>query len=477
MNATVLLVFKVMGIISLILVLLFLFFLAKLNILPIFYLLLVVGVFLFLDLFSLLAIFKFKTPWKFLAIFFVVVLTGTSFLGCYYTYHTDTFLNRSFRSNKLSYSTNYYVVTSVDSTIESFNQLTGVVSYYSGSGQAEEALGHLQSERKNDISYQAYDDVVTMFQSVLAANSSAMLVEQTSYELVFQVDRSLVKEQYRIIYEFEIYTEEDSVSNENRDVFNLYIGGNDFTNSLIDFNMIMTVNLKSHLILLTSIPRDYYIPVAGQNGMRDTLSFMGSRGLEQNRQSLSEFLGFDLNYYMKINTKSLVGIVDEVGGITYCSDMSYTTTHATILDSYDDSKGSKLNIQKGCQHLNGIEALTVARERKAFLDGDRQRQKNCQAIILAIFQELKSMKTITNYNNVLNSLSDLYQTNIPREVITDLIRETIDGAEWHFEQQSLNGSDGQGNVYLSNLVSYVMIPNMNSVNAAQAKIQEVLEGK
>jgi len=69
----------------------------------------------------------------------------------------------------------------------------------------------------------------------------------------------------------------------------------------------------------------------------------------------------------------------------------------------------------------------------------------------------------------------LYQTNIPREVITDLIKETIDGANWEIKEQSVNGVDGENFVHLTNLRSYVMNPDMYSVNAAVAAIKALLE--
>ena len=297
------------------------------------------------------------------------------------------------------------------------------------------------------------------------------------FDFVFDAIPNFKKEDYLFLHSFELtFQVENTEVGEVGESFNIYVGGNDFTGSLMDFNMILTVNMQKHQILMTSIPRDYYIPVNGMNGRKDTLSFMGAlgNGIETNRKSLEEFFGINLGYYIKINTKSLVSIVNEVGGIDYCSDISFWTTHAKILDSYDDTKGEKLYVKKGCQHLNGIETLTVARERLAFPGGDRQRQKNCQEIIKAIFKQLLSTNTITNYNNILNSLSDLYQTNIPREKITDLLYETINGANWQFQEQSVNGSDGQNYVRLTNILSYVMNPNMDTVNSAIVKIKEVL---
>lgn len=67
------------------------------------------------------------------------------------------------------------------------------------------------------------------------------------------------------------------------------------------------------------------------------------------------------------------------------------------MGDYDDTKGKKLTVSKGCRTYSGIEILTIARERKAFVDGDRQRQKNCQDIMISIFKKMANADNITNY--------------------------------------------------------------------------------
>ena len=83
-------------------------------------------------------------------------------------------------------------------------------------------------------------------------------------------------------------------------------------------------------------------------------------------KSLEQLLNIKIDYYVKVRTNSLVGVVDTLGGITFCSDKSFYTTHATILDSYDDSTGNKLYVEKGCKNYNGVEILTISRERLAY---------------------------------------------------------------------------------------------------------------
>lgn len=467
-------IFRIGGYVSFLLLMIFDYFLYQLDVLPSKYLFLLLIVTLLVELFAIGAILFFKKPLK-IAGFVVVIIFGLfSGIGIYYGYHANSFLNDSFRNSKLNSSATYYIIVPNDSNISSINDIDSTFSYLSGTYLIDQALTSFQ-EKKN-IQMTSYDDALTMFQDLKSHLILGALVDQTSYQLILEMKNEFVESDFKVIDSFEVQmeVENDPISNSS-DKFQVYIGGNDFTNSLMDFNMIVTINTKSHRILFTSIPRDYYIPVFGYDGRRDTLSFMGARGIEVNRRSLADFLGMDLNYFMKLETKSLVGIVDQVGGITYCSDRSFTTTHATILDTYDDSKGNKLDVKKGCQKLNGIEALTVARERLAFPGGDRQRQKNCQQIIMAIFKQLISTNTITNYNNILSSLSDLYQTNIPREIITDLIKETIAGAEWDIENQSMDGSDSNNFVHLSNLRSYVMIPNPDSVEEAKIKMKDILD--
>lgn len=57
------------------------------------------------------------------------------------------------------------------------------------------------------------------------------------------------------------------------------------------------------------------------------------------------------------------------------------------------------------------------------------RQKNCQKIIIAIFEKLKTANLFVNYQEILDSLNNLYITDISKELITNIAKDTIAGAE------------------------------------------------
>ena len=99
-------------------------------------------------------------------------------------------------------------------------------------------------------------------------------------------------------------------------------------------------------------------------------------------------------------------------------------------------------------------------------------------IFFAIFDKMKSANLFANYNNILSALGDSYTTNIPKKVITNIAKDTIDNPEWKFITQSVDGSDKwDADIAILNDKGYAMIPNTQDVVKATNKINEILEKK
>lgn len=446
----------------------------KLNILPIKYYLLIFGIIVVLEIVSILFILLKKKILNVIGYILSIILIIVNICGIYYVRVTDNFLDKSFNNDNREYTTTFYIVSKKDSNNTLDNIVGKDVGYYKDTPNIEQAITELGYKYKvNTISY---DNISEMFNGI-----SYILIEKNLYDYTFEIDKSLNKLDYDIIYEYTLTFQEtiDSNTEENDDNYipetnniNIYIGGTDFTNQLYDFNMIVSINKDTHKVLLTSIPRDYHIPVYGKGGRSDNMGYHGAWGITTSMKSLEQLLNIKIDYYVKVRTSSLVGVVDTLGGIQFCSDKSFYTTHATILDSYDDSKGNKLYVKKGCYNYNGTEILTISRERLAYSGGDRQRQKNCQSILISIFNKATSPSVIKNYQSLLDSISNLYTTSIPRDMITSYIRDILDNnTKWTFNTQSLDGYDSRGYVHLTNYLDYVMMPYQSSVNSASYNIK------
>ena len=405
-----------------------------------------------------------------------VIIIIISTVGMFYIAKTNSFLDKSFNNAANYYTTSYYILTLNNNEYKGIEDLDGVsLGYYENIPNLKEAFDVLSeslSFKKKEL-----DDLYDMFDTLNDKLVDSILIDKALYGTLSENTSFYDLSNYKVVYEFDVKIKEEVEEiDTDSDSFSIYIGGADFTELYNDFNMIVTINKKTHKIMLTSIPRDFYVDVHGKGG-KDLLGYAAVWGINTSRRTVENLFGINIDYYMKINTQSLVGLVDTLGGVEFCSDKSFRTDHALVMGTYDDTKGKKLYVQKGCREYSGIQILTIARERKAFPDGDRQRQKNCQQIIINIFKKMIRPELLTNYTNILNSVSDLYTTNIPRELVSGLATETLNGAQWKFEQQSVTGSDSRGNVHFSSVVDYVMRPNQESIDAATATINKIEEGR
>jgi len=113
-----------------------------------------------------------------------------------------------------------------------------------------------------------------------------------------------------------------------------------------------------------------------------------------------------------------------------------------------------------------------------YIDGDRHRVKNQQDVISAIMKKALTSRTlITKYTNILESMGNSFQTNIPTDSIYDLINMQLNSMpNWNFDTYSLNGYDSTNGTYTFGAEQlYVMEPDMATVEEARIKIDKVIQ--
>jgi len=195
------------------------------------------------------------------------------------------------------------------------------IYYYKYSRSIDKA-----KETLGEYNYKDTDNVSGSLWQIRKTNSEYLLIAEGNYEYLFESSNLLHKKDFKIIKEFtvsEIIQRNDKI----KDVYNIYIAGLDFTGIMRDFNMLVTVNTKTHQVVLTSIPRDYYIDVPAYN-MKDTLMALGSLDSEVSRESLEKLFDIEIDYTVNLNTNNLVDVVDKLNGIEFCSDYDFITDHA-----------------------------------------------------------------------------------------------------------------------------------------------------
>ena len=236
-----------------------------------------------------------------------------------------------------------------------------------------------------------------------------------------------------------------------------------------DVNMLATVNPETHEVLLTSIPRDYYVQLHGTTGYRDKLTHAGIYGVQMSMQTLEDLLDIEIDYYLKVNFSTVVNLVDTIGGIDVYSDQQFVPW-----------TNRNITIPKGNVHMDGAMALAFARERKSYATGDRHRVQNQQDVITAIIKKVSGSTVIlTKYAEILDNLANCLTTNIGKDEISSLVKMQLQSMpSWQIGQYSLNGSDSRNYTYsMGQQLLYVMEPNQETVKTAHDNIMGVIEGK
>ena len=267
---------------------------------------------------------------------------------------------------------------------------------------------------------------------------------------------------------------ESAVSDVTRHPFNFIITGIDVDGTIdaegrSDVNMVVTVNPKTHQILMTSIPRDYEIYMAEFDNAMDKLTHTGFYGVQTTIDAEEQLFSTEVNYYVKVNFTTVERFIDAIGGVDVESEYEFNPV-----------KMKEWTVQKGVNHMNGKQALAFARERKAFLTGDHQRIKNQQLVFEALIKKATSSRTmILSYNKVLSSLRNYFEMSFSSREIRKLVKfQLAKDPDWKIFKNTVAGGDGMLPTYSTGgEYAYVMTQDPESIENAKTLMNAVLEGR
>jgi len=455
--------YGLIAVILLLLIYLNTYLVMKYNVLPIKYLIvyfIIVGLIPFLLIFTTLFT-KCKRIWKsaFLILEFIYIII--LFFAFFYLNQTFNFLDE-FTSGYDYETKKYYVLTKSESNTEIEELENKSIGYTKNlDASIEHALEELDKTVKTN--HEPVEGYTSLFEKLNNKELECILIIQSYYDLLTETDESL-KDTTKIVYEFSIKEKVNEITKDvdvTKETFNVYISGIDSYGGVTektrsDVNIVMSVNPKTNKILMINIPRDYYVELDGI-GEKDKLTHAGIYGVETSTKTIENLLDIEINYYVKLSYNALIKLVDALGGVEVYSNHDFVS-----VDIYHHFK-------KGYNYVNGDQALDFVRTRKAFLDGDRVRGENQQAMIEAVIKKASSADILLKYDDILKSLEGSFATNISTNKIMSLVNIQLNTMpSWNIESISLNGADSYGFTYsYPGQELYVMIPNEETVASAK----------
>lgn len=230
-----------------------------------------------------------------------------------------------------------------------------------------------------------------------------------------------------------IEKDDDNIIINSTDPFTILILGIDSTtediSKITSFNgdslMLITFNPTTYNATITSIPRDTYVPIACvKNTPSSKITHSGWYGESCLIKTIENWIGININYYVKVNFTGVVNLVDALDGVEVNVPYSFCEQN-----SKREWGENTVYVKKGLQTLNGEQALALSRNRHPnpdkcssewtnYYSDDIIRGQNQQLVINALINKIVKNVSLEKTYSLLDILGKNIDTNMKINEIT-----------------------------------------------------------
>ena len=245
---------------------------------------------------------------------------------------------------------------------------------------------------------------------------------------------------------------------------------------LTDSIMLVSLNTRQHTGYMLSIPRDFYVNIPGHDhskinaayeyGQQDNFSEDGypSGGMGLLEKVVSTNFGVSINYYGLVNYAAMRDAVNAVGGI----DVTINSPDGKLYDPNKDwgTNGPLVDLTNGTHHLDGREALDLARARGdsspygysvGFEKSDYQRTEDQRMELTSLKTKASSAGVLINpikLSDLLDAVGNNIKTDFQSKNIHRLAGIVRKIPNSQLKSVGLNDIDGHGKNLLASYSSY-----------------------
>ncbi len=294
-----------------------------------------------------------------------VVLALTAGTGSYYLWVTNGALNMMTQSiGELKKVASVYVLNNhvINDPKELEGRTIGILNHINTEG----SKGCIEALDKKGIRFKTkgYDSSIKMVSDLKGQAIDGAILDQSYIATIEDMEgQQNIREEIVPVFDYQYAVKKSGSANSvdtRTEPFNVLVSGIDTYGAIedtsrSDVNMIVSVNPKTHTILLVSIPRDYYVETVCDastgcaQGKMDKLTHTGLHGIETTEMTLEKLFGIKINYNVRVNFSSLIEIVDELGGIDVNNADDFVSQHGGY------------HFEPGLIHMDGDQTLGFVR--------------------------------------------------------------------------------------------------------------------
>lgn len=309
-----------------------------------------------------------------------------------------------------------------------------------------EIIENLKLKENNEI--KEYNSSIELLVSLKAGEIDAAFFSSNYIDMFYSLegfenieDESVVLYKESKEYEIEETTHNTEGSSFTKPFTVLFIGvdsSNDGVTSGYNADVLILTTFNPHTLqaTMTSVPRDMYLKTACSGGTYrriNTTTWGSSSSCAVN--TMENIFDVNIDYYAKINFKGIVKLVDSVGGIDVDVDYAFCDQNSSRAWG-----NNTVFVDAGKQHLNGEQALALARNRHVAGDGSRAgkqmdiycpdrkdgtrndyaRGKNQLKVIMGVINAATKLTDVNKAIEILDKIASNFQTNIKTDDVIGL---------------------------------------------------------
>lgn len=369
-----------------------------------------------------------------------IVIIGIEFAGYYYL----TKIYKSIDAYSDTKNTYYSSLVTYDKTLNTQKDLRkktiGIVSDtkdIEGNILPKELIKKYSLDSSNEI--KEYDSTIELLHALKSKEIDAAFFSRNYVDMFYSLEGyEDIEQDTKVLLEgSKVYeSNEEDIKSETASLDKpftmLFIGVDSSKDGVTsgyngDVLLLATFNPSTLRATITSIPRDTYIKTACSNGSyrRINTTTWGSSSTCAVK-TVENLFDVDIDYYAKINFKGVVSLVDAVGGIDV--DVPYSFCEQNSSRKWGNNT---IYVKKGKQHLNGEQALALARNRHGWpkhcsdewnqgTRNDFVRGKNQMKIIMGVANAATKLTDPNQAISILEKIKPNFQTNITTKDVLSL---------------------------------------------------------
>lgn len=414
---------------------------------------------------GLIYVFSKKYSSFIIMIIFTLLFNGIFFIAGYYI---DTIYHSIDNISKDTVNYTSYLISMKDTEFKEDSKI-GIISdtnNIEGNTLAKELIAE---KNLNNKLYQ-YDDFYIMLDDLYSGKIDACFVS-SNYAILFASEEKYqnIKDDTKIIYQYsKEMKNQDNVVYTNKKLtepFTVLVMGVDSEINGLNANgafngdtlMMITFNPKTLSASMFSVPRDLYVPISCRNNALSKINSSAAYGTNCVINTMKQLTDIDIDYYVKMNFKGVVDLVEALGGITVNVEEPWSWYNAGVnyngkvceQNSNREFGDKVVCMNPGVQVLNGEQALAYARNRHQYLGSDLDRIRHQQDVIEAMIEKAKTLRSFDDFKKVLDAVSKNMDTNMT----TDQILSLYDVGK-SFLVNAINGNDVKFSIYKTSLETY-----------------------